>query len=136
MTNTQQHTLVTPEISRKIRKKLSRTAPVTKRERKVNASTAELQKSILENLKDHCICECPELDELGVEEWLQHYRSRIEKNKVKPFRTGKDASNLISKRHFQSNSSLSPEKKLYKGNDHACCLNIGFFVKQLSNWKL
>ena len=115
LTSTQQPTLVTPELSRKLRKNLSRTAPVTRKERKVNMSAAELQRSIKQNLTRHCVCECPELDEVDVEEWTQHYASRLERNKTKPFRTGKDASNLISKRHFESRKSLSPEKKLYKG---------------------
>ena len=64
----------------------------------------------------HCICQCPNLKEIDIFTWLEaHNGDFFRKKLVKPFRTGKEPLNLISKRDFNGPKKVT-RKKPAKGN--------------------
>lgn len=72
-------------------------------------STSHSGKELVNDQNKHCICECPELDNIDVDDWLELYTKKILDDKAdKPFKTGKEPMNLISKRDFKK----SPKEKL------------------------
>lgn len=70
----------------------------------------------------HCICDCPQLENIDSDKLLNFNEQNTStggvRDKMKPFRTGKDPESLISKRHFDTvgdGNKSSSELKLHKG---------------------
>jgi len=103
----------------------SKSLPIPNGKSKSILKTHATQNDITSNSK-HCICECPELEDTDVNQWLDHSEEKSKKRVKKPFRTGKEPKNLISKRDFEDadDSRLSPRQKLFKGICKSCAVPL------------